>query len=129
MEALVQPGEVRVAAGAALGVRQDGDRRLRARARRARVELVSTGGTAAALREAGLEVRAIDDFTGFPEIMGGRVKTLHPKLYAGLLALRDDAEHMAAGRGARGRVRRPRVREPLSVRGHGAPPRRRPSTR
>ena len=60
------------------------------------VELVSTGGTAAALREAGLEVRAIEDFTGFPEIMGGRVKTLHPKLYAGLLALRDDEEHMAA---------------------------------
>ncbi len=60
------------------------------------VELVSTGGTAAALREAGLEVRPIADFTGFPEIMGGRVKTLHPKLYAGLLALRDDEEHMAA---------------------------------
>jgi phosphoribosylaminoimidazolecarboxamide formyltransferase/IMP cyclohydrolase len=60
------------------------------------VELVSTGGTAAALREAGLEIRAIEDFTGFPEIMGGRVKTLHPKLYAGLLALRDDADHMAA---------------------------------
>src|ERR1700749_3701439 len=60
------------------------------------IELVSTGGTAAALREAGLTVRAIDDFTGFPEIMGGRVKTLHPRLYAGLLALRDDEEHMAA---------------------------------
>jgi phosphoribosylaminoimidazolecarboxamide formyltransferase / IMP cyclohydrolase len=60
------------------------------------VELVSTGGTATELREAGLEVRAIEDFTGFPEIMGGRVKTLHPKLYAGLLALRDDAEHMVA---------------------------------
>ena len=60
------------------------------------VELVSTGGTAAALREGGLEVRSIEDFTGFPEIMGGRVKTLHPKLYGGLLALRDDEEHMAA---------------------------------
>src|SRR3954451_21357117 len=60
------------------------------------VELVSTGGTAAVLRDAGLEVRAIEDFTGFPEIMGGRVKTLHPKLYAGLLALRDDPEHMVA---------------------------------
>src|SRR5436190_6490402 len=59
------------------------------------VEIVSTGGTAAVLREAGLEVRAIEDFTGFPEIMGGRVKTLHPKLYSGLLALRDDEEHMA----------------------------------
>jgi phosphoribosylaminoimidazolecarboxamide formyltransferase/IMP cyclohydrolase len=59
------------------------------------VELVSTGGTAAALQAAGLEVRAIDDFTGFPEIMDGRVKTLHPKLYAGLLAVRDNPEHVA----------------------------------
>jgi phosphoribosylaminoimidazolecarboxamide formyltransferase/IMP cyclohydrolase len=59
------------------------------------VEIVSTGGTATALAEAGLEVRAIDDFTGFPEIMDGRVKTLHPKLYAGLLAVRDNAEHLA----------------------------------
>src|SRR5918997_853754 len=48
------------------------------------------------LAAAGLEVRAIEDFTGFPEIMGGRVKTLHPKLYAGLLALRDDPQHMVA---------------------------------
>src|ERR1700755_2396810 len=60
------------------------------------VEIVSTGGTAAALAEAGLDVRAIDDFTGFPEIMDGRVKTLHPKLYAGLLAVRDNDEHLAA---------------------------------
>src|ERR687893_2816029 len=60
------------------------------------VELVSTGGTARELRAAGLEVRAIEDLTGFPEIMGGRVKTLHPKLYAGLLALRDNPEHMVA---------------------------------
>ncbi|MET0600859.1 MAG: bifunctional phosphoribosylaminoimidazolecarboxamide formyltransferase/IMP cyclohydrolase [Baekduia sp.] len=58
------------------------------------VEIVSTGGTAAALAEAGLDVRAIDDFTGFPEIMDGRVKTLHPKLYAGLLAVRDNDEHL-----------------------------------
>ncbi|MFM8561088.1 MAG: bifunctional phosphoribosylaminoimidazolecarboxamide formyltransferase/IMP cyclohydrolase [Solirubrobacterales bacterium] len=58
------------------------------------VEIVSTGGTAAALAEAGLEVRAIDDLTGFPEIMDGRVKTLNPRLYAGLLARRDDAAHM-----------------------------------
>jgi phosphoribosylaminoimidazolecarboxamide formyltransferase/IMP cyclohydrolase len=59
------------------------------------IEIVSTGGTAAALQEAGLDVRAIDDFTGFPEIMDGRVKTLHPKLYAGLLAVRDNAEHLS----------------------------------
>jgi phosphoribosylaminoimidazolecarboxamide formyltransferase / IMP cyclohydrolase len=60
------------------------------------IALVSTGGTARELTAAGLEVRAIEDFTGFPEILGGRVKTLHPKLYAGLLALRDDPEHMVA---------------------------------
>jgi phosphoribosylaminoimidazolecarboxamide formyltransferase/IMP cyclohydrolase len=59
------------------------------------VEIVSTGGTAAALQDAGLQVRAIGDFTGFPEIMDGRVKTLHPKLYAGLLAVRDNSEHLA----------------------------------
>ena len=60
------------------------------------IELVSTGGTARELTAAGLEVRAIEDFTGFPEILDGRVKTLHPKLHAGLLALRDDPSHMVA---------------------------------
>ena len=60
------------------------------------VELLSTGGTARELAAAGLEVRAIEDFTGFPEIMDGRVKTLHPRLYAGLLARRDDVEHLRA---------------------------------
>jgi phosphoribosylaminoimidazolecarboxamide formyltransferase / IMP cyclohydrolase len=60
------------------------------------VELVSTGGTAAALREAGLEVRDISDLTGFPEMMDGRVKTLHPKVHGGLLAVRDDAAHASA---------------------------------
>jgi phosphoribosylaminoimidazolecarboxamide formyltransferase/IMP cyclohydrolase len=59
------------------------------------VELVSTGGTAATLREAGLTVRTIDELTQFPEIMDGRVKTLNPKLYAGLLAVRDNDQHMA----------------------------------
>ena len=58
------------------------------------VELISTGGTAKELRDAGLEVWAIEDFTGFPEIMDGRVKTLHPKLYAGLLAVRSNPEHV-----------------------------------
>jgi phosphoribosylaminoimidazolecarboxamide formyltransferase/IMP cyclohydrolase len=58
------------------------------------VEIISTGGTAKELRDAGLEVRSIDDFTGFPEIMDGRVKTLHPKLYAGLLAVRENPEHL-----------------------------------
>jgi phosphoribosylaminoimidazolecarboxamide formyltransferase/IMP cyclohydrolase len=62
------------------------------------VELVSTGGTAAALAGAGLAVRTVSEFTGFPEIMDGRVKTLHPKLYAGLLAVRDDPSHVEAAR-------------------------------
>jgi phosphoribosylaminoimidazolecarboxamide formyltransferase/IMP cyclohydrolase len=60
------------------------------------VELVSTGGTARALIKAGVAVRAIEDFTGFPEMMDGRVKTLHPRLYAGLLAVRDDDSHLQA---------------------------------
>jgi phosphoribosylaminoimidazolecarboxamide formyltransferase / IMP cyclohydrolase len=60
------------------------------------IELISTGGTAQVLAEAGLPVRSITDLTGFPEIMDGRVKTLHPKLYAGLLAVRDDPEHLRA---------------------------------
>ncbi|ALG59595.1 MULTISPECIES: bifunctional phosphoribosylaminoimidazolecarboxamide formyltransferase/IMP cyclohydrolase [Citromicrobium] len=60
------------------------------------VELVSTGGTARALREAGLEVRDVSDLTGFPEMMDGRVKTLHPKVHGGLLALRDNDDHVAS---------------------------------
>lgn len=60
------------------------------------VELVSTGGTAAALREAGLTVRDISDLTGFPEMMDGRVKTLHPIVHGGLLAVRDNPEHVAS---------------------------------
>lgn len=62
------------------------------------VELVSTGGTAKALRDAGLEVRDISDLTGFPEMMDGRVKTLHPKVHGGLLAVRDNEEHVASMR-------------------------------
>ncbi|MEG8040984.1 bifunctional phosphoribosylaminoimidazolecarboxamide formyltransferase/IMP cyclohydrolase [Sphingomonas sp. LR60] len=60
------------------------------------VELVSTGGTAKALRDAGLDVRDISELTGFPEMMDGRVKTLHPKVHGGLLAVRDDAAHAAS---------------------------------
>jgi len=60
------------------------------------VELVSTGGTAKALRDAGLPVRDISELTGFPEMMDGRVKTLHPKVHGGLLAVRDNPEHVAA---------------------------------
>lgn len=57
------------------------------------IELISTGGTAKTLREAGLAVRDVSELTGFPEILGGRVKTLHPKVHGGLLAIRDDPEH------------------------------------
>ncbi|QDL91787.1 bifunctional phosphoribosylaminoimidazolecarboxamide formyltransferase/IMP cyclohydrolase [Paroceanicella profunda] len=60
------------------------------------VELLSTGGSAGALREAGLPVRDVAEVTGFPEMMDGRVKTLHPMVHGGLLALRDDAGHVAA---------------------------------
>ncbi|MEP2735389.1 MAG: bifunctional phosphoribosylaminoimidazolecarboxamide formyltransferase/IMP cyclohydrolase [Erythrobacter sp.] len=60
------------------------------------VELVSTGGTAKALRDAGLTVLDVSDITGFPEMMDGRVKTLHPNVHGGLLAVRDNAEHVAA---------------------------------
>lgn len=60
------------------------------------IELVSTGGTAKALREAELDVTDVADLTGFPEMMDGRVKTLHPAVHGGLLALRDDDAHVAA---------------------------------
>ncbi|MFT4038408.1 MAG: bifunctional phosphoribosylaminoimidazolecarboxamide formyltransferase/IMP cyclohydrolase [Thermomicrobiales bacterium] len=59
-------------------------------------ELVSTGGTLSALKAVGLPVTAVSDVTGFPEILEGRVKTLHPRIHGGLLARRDDPEHMAA---------------------------------
>ncbi len=59
-------------------------------------EIVSTGGTAAALRAGGVAVTSVDEMTGFPEILDGRVKTLHPKVHAGLLARRDLPEHTAA---------------------------------
>ncbi len=60
------------------------------------VELLSTGGTAKAIKEAGIPVKDVSDVTGFPEIMDGRVKTLHPSVHGGLLAIRDDAEHVEA---------------------------------
>jgi phosphoribosylaminoimidazolecarboxamide formyltransferase/IMP cyclohydrolase len=60
------------------------------------VELVSTGGTAKALKDAGLAVMDVSELTGFPEMMDGRVKTLHPKVHGGLLAIRDNKEHAAA---------------------------------
>jgi phosphoribosylaminoimidazolecarboxamide formyltransferase/IMP cyclohydrolase len=60
------------------------------------VDLVSTGGTSRALRDAGLPVRDISDLTGFPEMLDGRVKTLHPKVHGGILHIRGNAEHMAS---------------------------------
>ena len=60
------------------------------------VELVSTGGSAGALREAGLAVRDVAEVTGFPEMMDGRVKTLHPMIHGGLLAVRDEPAHAEA---------------------------------
>ncbi|MCP4206373.1 MAG: bifunctional phosphoribosylaminoimidazolecarboxamide formyltransferase/IMP cyclohydrolase, partial [Shimia sp.] len=60
------------------------------------VELLSTGGSAKAMRDAGLAVKDVADVTGFPEMMDGRVKTLHPKVHGGLLALRDNDDHVAA---------------------------------
>jgi phosphoribosylaminoimidazolecarboxamide formyltransferase/IMP cyclohydrolase len=63
---------------------------------KAGIDLVSTGGTAKLLREAGLDVRDVSDLTAFPEMMDGRVKTLHPKVHGGLLALRDNDDHVAA---------------------------------
>ncbi len=60
------------------------------------VELVSTGGTAKALRAAGLLVKDISELTGFPEMLDGRVKTLHPRVHGGLLYIRGNAEHEAA---------------------------------
>ena len=61
-----------------------------------KIEIISTGGTARALREAGVDVTDVSEVTGFPEMMDGRVKTLHPKIHGALLGLRDKPEHVAA---------------------------------
>ena len=58
------------------------------------VEIVSTGGTARELAGEGIETRSVEDYTGFPEILDGRVKTLNPRIYAGLLAVRSDPGHV-----------------------------------
>src|SRR5689334_4183451 len=62
------------------------------------VEIISTGGTAKTLRSAGIEVTEVSDVTGFPEMMDGRVKTLHPKIHGALLGLRDNPTHLQAMR-------------------------------
>src|SRR5216683_5896765 len=60
------------------------------------IELISTGGTAKALRESGLSVRDVSEVTGFPEMLDGRVKTMHPKITGGILAMRAKPAHMTA---------------------------------
>src|ERR1041384_4776446 len=85
---MTQPGEVRIQRAALSVSDKTGLVEFARGLAELEVELISTGGTARTLAEAGIETRPIEDFTGFPEIMGGRVKTLHPKLYSGLLALR-----------------------------------------
>ncbi len=90
------PGEVRVARALLSVSDKRGIVEFAKGLRGLGVELVSTGGTAAELEAAGVEVRGISDLTGFPEIMDGRVKTLHPRLHASLLARRDDPAHLRA---------------------------------
>ena len=79
------------------------------------VELVASGGTAAFLEELGLKVSLVEALTESPEMLGGRVKTLHPRIHAGILARRDNEEDLAHARRARDRAVRPRLRQPLPV--------------
>ena len=90
------PGEVRVRRALLSVSEKDGIVDFARGLKELGVEIVSTGGTARELAGAGIGVRTIEDFTGFPEIMDGRVKTLHPRLYAGLLARRDEEAHLGA---------------------------------
>jgi phosphoribosylaminoimidazolecarboxamide formyltransferase/IMP cyclohydrolase len=91
-----KPGEVQVARALLSVSDKTGIVEFARGLRELGIEIVSTGGTAQELEEAGIEVRSISDFTGFPEIMDGRVKTLHPKLYGGLLCRRDEPLHLQA---------------------------------
>jgi phosphoribosylaminoimidazolecarboxamide formyltransferase / IMP cyclohydrolase len=90
------PGEVRLRRALLSVSEKAGIVELARGLRELGVEIVSTGGTARELAAAGIETREIEDFTGFPEMMDGRVKTLHPRLYAGLLAKRDNDAHLQA---------------------------------
>jgi phosphoribosylaminoimidazolecarboxamide formyltransferase/IMP cyclohydrolase len=92
----VQPGEVRVARALVSVSDKTGVVDFARGLHQLGIEVISTGGTARALDEAGIPVRAVSDLTGFPEIMDGRVKTLHPKLHASLLAVRSDQAHLRA---------------------------------
>src|SRR4051794_17639736 len=93
---MTQPGEVRIARAVLSVSDKTGLVEFARGLADLGVELVSTGGTARTLAEAGIQTRPIEDFTGSREIMDGRVKTLHPRLYAGLLARRDDPAHLRA---------------------------------
>jgi phosphoribosylaminoimidazolecarboxamide formyltransferase/IMP cyclohydrolase len=93
--ATVAPGEVRVQRALITVSDKRGVVDLARALKELGVEIVSTGGTAKFLATAGIDTRPIDDYTGFPEILDGRVKTLNPRIYAGLLAVRSNAEHMA----------------------------------
>jgi phosphoribosylaminoimidazolecarboxamide formyltransferase/IMP cyclohydrolase len=94
--ATIRPGDVRVARALLSVSDKTGIVEFARGLSELGVEIVSTGGTAGTLEDAGIAVRSISDLTGFPEIMDGRVKTLHPKLYAGLLAVRDNPDHLQA---------------------------------
>ena len=107
-----------MSAGADQRFRQDAaSSNSRGRCTQLGFELLSTGGTARAAARRALPVTEVSDYTGFPEMLDGRVKTLHPKIHGGLLARRDVPTHMQALAGARHRADRPGGREPLSVRG------------
>ena len=84
---------------------------------KAGIELVSTGGTAKAIADADIPVRDVSELTGFPEIMDGRVKTLHPAIHGALLGVRDDPDHADAMHQHGIAADRPRRRQPLPVRG------------
>src|SRR5881275_3589752 len=92
---VVEPGEVRVRRALLTVSDKSGLVEFARGLAELGVEIVSTGGTARELSGAGLHVRSIDDYTGFPEILDGRVKTLNPRIYAGLLAVRSNEEHVS----------------------------------
>ena len=71
------------------------------------VELISTGGTARRLRDSGVKVKDISELTGFPEMLDGRVKTLHPRVHGGILHMRSNPEHRSTGPLARPRISLP----------------------
>ena len=80
-------------------------------------EIISTGGTARMIRETGVPVRDVSEVTGFPEMLDGRVKTMHPKIAGGILAIRGRADHMARHRRARHRADRYGGGQSLPLRG------------